>query len=196
MSDADMESNLLQVEMSSRVPNMWRQEVYPITLTSGTATYNLPNRTVGIRDAYLTTTTGGVSTDRPLWPLSAADYDSQANKTLTAPPQTYYCEKSITPTITMWLVPDSASTYVLKVRIMTQIQDASLINGTTLDMPYRWLDVFVAGLAYRMARIYAPEREAMREKDYEKAWANAATLDVEDNVSVFITPTSLNSYWR
>lgn len=195
MADADMEANLLQVEMANRVPNLWAQEVYSIALVSGTAEYALPARTVGIRDVYMRTTVNGVSTDRPMWPLSSADYDAQANKTTQAPPQSYYAQKSITPTITLWPVPDDTATYSLKVRIMTQMQDVSQRSGATLDMPYRWLDVYVSGLAYRLSRIYAPDKETLREKDFEKAWSNSATLDVEDGTSVYIAP-SLGNYWR
>lgn len=195
MADVDVESNLLQVEMGNKVPNMWRQEIYSITLVQGTATYNLPPRTVGIRDAYMTTSSGGVDQDRVVWPLSASDYDAQSDKTQQAPPQSYYCQKSITPTITTWPVADGNATYTLNVRLMTQMQDVSLTSGTTLDMPYRWLDVFVAGLAHRLSRIYAPDKEMARKADYLDAWANAAALDVEDNVSIYISP-SFAGYWR
>lgn len=195
MADADQEGNLLQVELGNRIPNLWRQEIYPITLVQGTAQYNLPGRTVGIRDAYITTSSGGVDQDRVIWPLSASEYDSQSNKTQQAPPQAYYCEKTITPTITTWPVADGNAAYTLKIRLMTQIQDASQASGTTLDMPYRWLDVYVAGLAHRLSRIYAPDKEMMRKADYQEAWANAASEDVEDNVSVFIAP-AMSSYWR
>lgn len=195
MADVDNEANLLQVEMSSRVPNMWRQEIYSITLTEGDAEYDLPTRTVGIRDVYMSTTSGGVTTDRVIWGLSASEYDALPNKTLESVPTSYYCQKNVTPTLTIWPVPDGSATYTFKVRIMTQIQDASQVSGYTLDMPYRWLDVYVAGLAYRMSRIYAPDREALREKDYEKAWANAASQDVEDGVSIYLSP-SFSGYWR
>ena len=195
MADADVESNLLQVEMGSRVPNLWRQEIYPVTLTQGTATYNLPTRTVGIRDAYMTTTSGGVSTDRVIWALSASEYDAQSNKTLQAPPQSYYCQKNVTtPTLTTWPVADGTSTYTLNFRLMTQMEDTSLVSGTQVDMPYRWLDVYVAGMAYRLSRIYAPDREMIREKDFEKAWSHAAMQDVEDNTSIYISP-AMSGYW-
>lgn len=195
MADADVEANLLQVTLGNRTPNLWRQEVYSVSLVESDAEYDLPARTVGIRDAYLTTTSGGVSTDRVVWPLSASEYDALPKKTLEAPPQSYYCQKNITPTVTVWPVPDDAATYTLKLRLMTQIQDASQVSGTTLDLPYRWLDVYVAGLAYRLACIYAPDREIKREADFEKAWANAASQDVEDNVSIYVSPV-MGGYWR
>lgn len=195
MADADNEANLLQTEMSNKNPNMWRSELYTQTLTAGTATYTLPNRLIAMQAAYITTTTGGTSFDRIIWPLSAYEYAALPNKTVQAPPTTYWYNRQITPTITLWQVPDSSATYVLNLRICSQIQDASQANGTTLDMPYRFLDVYVAGLAHRLSRIYAPDKEQMREQDYLKAWANAAAQDTDDQVSIYVMPAT-QSYWR
>lgn len=197
LTDADVESNLLQTELSSKVPNLWLQEIYDITLVQGTSQYVLPARSVGVRDMYMTTTPNGSGTpyDRVIWPLSAVDYDSQPNKTLQSPPQSAYIQKSITPTITTWPVADGSATYVLHCRLMIQPQDVSQASGATLDMPYRWLDVYVAGLAYRLSRSYAPDKEMLRKQDYLDAWANAAQEDVEDNVSIYIQPAT-SSYWR
>lgn len=195
MADADNEANLLQVELASKVPNLWKTELYTQVLTQGTATYTLPGRTVGIRDAYLTTSSGGVDQDRVIWALSTADWDAQPNKTLQAPPQSYWVNKQITPQITTWPVADGNATYTMNVRLMTQIQDVSLASGATLDMPYRWLDVFVAALAHRLSRIYAPDKEMMRKADYQEAWANAASEDVEDNIGINISP-SFAGYFR
>ena len=187
--------NLLQVEVSNRVPNAWTAELYTQTLTAGTATYTLPTRLVAIRDAFLTVTSGGVSTDRIIYGMSTLEYDAQANKTLQAVPTAYWMNRLITPTITMWPVPDSNATYTLNIRMMAQVQDASLQSGSTLNMPYRFLDVFVSGLAHRMARIYAKDRVAEMKADYMDAWANAAAQDLDDNVGMFITP-SFDGYYR
>ncbi len=87
----------------------------------------------------------------------------------------------------MWPVPDDSATYVLKLRVCRQIQDVSLVSGTTLDLPYRWLDVFVADLAHRLSRIYAPDKEMLRKQDSVDAWANAATED-QEKVPLYIQP--------
>lgn len=196
MADADNEANLLQVTLGNRVPNLWRQEIYSLTLTEGDAEYDLPARMVGVRDVYMSTVSGSAAaTDRVIWPLSASEYDALPNKTLESVPTSYYIQKSITPTIAIWPVPDGSATYTFKLRLMTQIQDASQKSGTSLDLPYRWLDVYVAGLAYRLAAIYAPDKEVKREADFEKAWANASTQDVEDGVSLAVS-LSMGGYWR
>lgn len=194
MADAEQEANLTQVEISNRVPNLWANELYTQTLTAGTATYVLPPRLVAFQAAYMTTTTGGVSTDRLIFPYSALEYAAIPDKTSQGQPTTYYLNTLIIPEISFWPVPDANATYTFKARLLRQIQDASLISGASVDMPYRWLDVFVAKLAHRLARIYAQPLEAQRKQDAEEAWAVAATTDQED-VPIYLLP-AMSGYWR
>ncbi len=164
--------------------------MYTISLTSGTANYALPARMIAIQDIYLTTASGGTSTDRVLGPISLTDYDAQPNKTQQAPPTAYVVFKTIpTPSVTFWQVPDSSATYTANVRLLSQMQDVSQASGTTLDMPYIYLEVYVAGLAYRMARIYAPDKEVLRKADYMEALADAERTDTQDNVTMSIAPS-------
>ena len=195
MTDAEQEANLLQVEMGNKQPLYWRSELYTQELTSGTATYTLPARMIAMQAAFLSTEIDDATTDRVIWPLSAYEYAAVPNKTLEAVPTSYWYNRQITPTVTMWPVPDDAATYTLNLRILSQVQDASLSSGATLDMPYRFLDVFVAGLAHRLSRIYAPDKEQMRKMDYMEAWKNAAQRDVEDQVSLNVMP-AFSGYFR
>lgn len=195
MADADSEGNFAQVLISNSQPNLWKSEVYPITLVAGTAAYSLPARMIAIQDVYITTTNGGTSQDRLVFPLSLFQYDAQPNKTRQAPPTAYLIQKLISPTITFWQVPDSASTYTANVRMLSQGQDVSQASGATLDMPYKFLDVYVAGLAHRLSRIYAPDKEQIRKQDYMDAWAAAANTDTQDNVGMTVS-VDTSGYWR
>lgn len=195
MADAATEGNLLQGTLAANQPNLWKSEVYALSLTAGTAEYDLPARMIAIQDIYLTTTSGGTSTDRMLFPMSLFEYDAQPNKTQQSPPTTYMIQKTLTPSITFWQVPDDSATYVANVRMLSQTEDVSQVSGTTLDLPYTFLDVYVAGLAYRMARVYAPDKEQMRKQDYQEAWEAAARTDTQDSVSLYISP-SFAGYWR
>jgi hypothetical protein len=179
MADADQESNLVQVEISNKIPNLFANELYSQVLTSGTATYTLPSRLVAFQAAYLSTTSGGVTVDRLLFPLSAYEYASLGSKNTSGPPTSYYLNTVVPPQITMYPVPDDGATYTFKARMLRQLQDASLVSGSTLDLPYRWLDVWVAKLAHRLSRIYARELEQQRRADAEEAWTIAATTDKE-----------------
>lgn len=196
LADAAIEANLVQVTTGNNQPTLWKSVVFPITLVAGTAPYNLPATLIAIQDVYITTTLGGVSTDRVLYPLSLDQYDAQANKTQQAPPTSYVIKKIIpTPTITFWQTPDDSATYSANVRLLKQSEDVSFANGATLDMPYTYLDVFVAGLAHRLSRIYAPDKEVIRKQDYMEAWEAAARTDTQDSTSIFISP-SFAGYWQ
>jgi hypothetical protein len=194
MADADNEANLVQVKLANKQPNLWTDELYTQALTAGTATYTLNARLIAIQNAYITTTSGGVSTDRVIWPYSTFEHSSIPDKTQQGPPVSYWYNRQITPQISLWPVPDDAATYTLNLRVCRQIQDVSLVSGTTLDLPYRWLDVFVADLAHRLSRIYAPDKEMLRKADADEAWAVAATED-QERVPLYIQP-ALQAYWR
>lgn len=194
LADAENEANLLQVNLANKQPNLWTDELYTQALTASDADYTLNARLIAIQAAYLTTTVDGVSTDRILWPLSTFEYAAIPDKTQEGPPTSYWYQRLATPVIFMWPVPDDAATYTLKLRVCRQIQDVALTSGTTLDLPYRWLDVYVADLAHRLSRIYTPDKEAMRKQDSIDAWANAATED-QERVPLYIQPQT-SSYWR
>jgi len=194
MADAETESNLVQVKLSNQQPNLWTDELYTVTLVEGTATYTLPARLIAIQAAYITTSNGGVSSDRIMWPLSTFEYAALPSKTTEGVPTSYWLNMQITPQISFWPVPDANATYTLNLRMVRQIQDVSLPGGANLDMPYRWLDVFVAELAYRLSRIYAADKEAARKQDAQEAWDNASRED-QEKVPNYIQP-DLSGYYR
>lgn len=195
-----MEANLLQSGLGSQQPHLWRSEVYDIILEEGEPEYDLPARMIAIQDIYMTTTpTGGsadTATDRVLGPLSLFEWDAQPNKTQQAPPTAYVIFKTLSPTVKFWQVPDDSATYVAHVRLLSQMQDVSQVSGATLDMPYIYMDVYVAGLAYRLARIYAPDKELIRKQDYMEALEAAEKTDTQDSVSLFVQPDFSNYYRR
>jgi len=194
-ADAYNEANLIQVLLANKQPNLWTDELYEVELEEGTATYELNARLIAIQAAFITTDNGDdTTTDRIVWPYSTFEYAAIPNKEQQAPPTAYWYQRLITPQITVWPVPDADETYTLKLRVCRQIQDVSLKGSKTLDLPYRWLDVWVAEMAYRMARIYAPDREDKRKTEAAEAWANAATED-QEQVPLYLAP-SLSGYWR
>ena len=194
LQDAAMEVNLLNVQFSNRNPNQYALETPTITLTQGVSTYSLPNRTLAIGIVYITQNFSTPSAfDRPLGPVSASDYGAIPNKTIQAAPTIFNFQLFPVPEIKFWPVPDGNGTYVANVQSFRQQQDLSITGGQTLDAPYRFLDAFTAGLAARLARIYAPALYQMRKQDWEEAWQEVITLDQPDD-TYFITP-GLSSYF-
>ena len=196
LQDAAIESNFVQVEFSSRQPNLWLSELYEISLVQGQASYTLPSRLISPMAVYMTVTPVGSSEsyDRILNGISTFEYASLPDKDTQATPTTYWLHRTSSPEIFLWQVPDASATYTLKLRILSQPEDAKMPNGVTPDLPFRWLDAFTSALAARLASIYKPELEDKRKADAERAWQIAAAQDTE-SVPMFIYP-GLATYWR
>lgn len=192
MQDAQNEINFLQSSWSNRSPpNLWTVELVNVPLTAGTATYSVDASTVMILDAYLNFSSG--ASDRLIFPVSRTEYASYPNKTDQGTPSVYWYDRILSPTLTLWLVPDSSTDYTLNYYRCTQNQDAALASGQTAAVPYRFIDAMVADLSYRLSRSYAPALEAIRKADAAEAWMLAASADVE-NVNMYITP-DLSGYY-
>lgn len=195
MVAAREEMNLLFVEWSNKQVNLFKVELTSVPMVNGQAVYTIPARVVMILDAWITVNQGQSSaSDLYITPVSRTEYASYSNKATPGRPTAFWFDRLISPTITMWPVPDSSGPYTLNYYSCVQMQDANLAGGETPDIPYRWYDAFVAGLAHRFSRSFAPALEDKREKDAIKAWDTAATQDVE-NVPLAIVPT-LSSYYR
>lgn len=192
MQDARTEANLLLARMSNLQPNLWTVDLQTVPLALGIASYSVPAETVMILDAYISY--GNPTIDRMIFPVSRTEYASYPNKDQQGKPTVFWFDRLISPTITLWLVPDSNGPYVLNYYRVRQVQDAEFSNGQNTEVPFLWLDAFVSGLAHRLSRIYAPQLEQQRKMDADEAWANAATNNVE-NVNMMISPM-IGGYFR
>jgi hypothetical protein len=192
LTDAAREANYLLIEFNNKQPNLWRSELLGYPLVQGTETITLPSRVVMILVAYIRIQSS--QTDRIIFPISTTEYASYPNKATQGFPSVFWFDRQIIPQITLWPVPDASSTYTLLLQTATQIQDADLPAGETADLPNRFMDAFVAGLAYRLARIWKPELEAARKTDAAEAWNVAAVQDTE-NVDMVLAP-QIGNYYR
>lgn len=201
MLTARREINDLFVELSNRQVNLWKVQLNTISLVQGTPTYSIPSNVVMILDAYRSLNYGTSNqTDSYVTPMSRTEWASIANKSSQGPPTSYWFDRLISPTVTMWPEPDGNGPYTWAYYAVLQMQDANLPGGETPDLPYRWLGVLVAGLALRLARCYPPQGvdqlafKADRQKDYDQAWQWAAAQDTE-NVPFTIAP-GIGAYYR
>ena len=133
MLTARRELNDLFVELSNRQVNLW-SVVSPsstdgtsITLTQGTATYSITPQTVMILDAYVSLNNGTSNqTDTYITPMSRTEYASLGNKQTQGRPTSYWFDRLISPTVTLWPVPDNGGPYTLNFYSCVQLQDANL----------------------------------------------------------------------
>lgn len=195
MVSARRELNFLLAEAANKQVNLWKVDLVTTPLISGQETYAVQPRTVMILDAWVTVNTGtSVANDLFITPVSRTEYASFNNKDTPGRPTCYWFDRLISPEITLWPVPNN-NNFSLSYYRCTQMQDANLAGGETPDLPYLWLDWFVAGMAHRLARPYATtEIEKLRREDAKEAWAVAATQNTE-NVPLSMKPT-ISSYYR
>ncbi len=196
--DAGYAANMLAVDFSNRQPNRWQMATTPIALVAGTATYALDPQILAVSVVWLDQTdNGGNVISRVLGPLSAADYASLPFKEQPGQPSSYFFSLTIPPSITIWPVYNGSPTYALRIQTFRQVQDVSLTRGTTLDVPYRFLDAWTTGLAWRLCDYYPPAdavKVTRLEAQFEKRFQIAAALD-QERVPLRVQP-QLSSYYR
>lgn len=190
---AIVELNLLQVKFSNLQPNLWDVDLQTVPLTQGVATYSVPAETAMITNAFIRTGSGTTQTDRLIFPISNTEYAALPNKTVQAPPTQFWFNRQISPVFTLYPVPDGNGPYTLYYYRVRQVQDAIAGSGLNVEVPYLFLDALIAGLAHRLARVYAPDLEDKRKMDADEAWNIAAKFNVE-NVPLYIAP-GLTSYF-
>ena len=91
------------------------------------------------------------------------------------------------PCVTVWPTPDDSQTYTLVYWRMRRIDDAG--GGVnTMDVPFRFLNCLVAGLAYYLALKVpnAMQRLDVLKAQYDEAWELAATEDRETAALRFV----------
>lgn len=196
--------NLLTIEWANRGINLWTIEQGTIPVYPGKLAYDLPIDTIDLLDHVIRTGTGSNQTDINISRISESTYSTIPNKNATGRPIQVWINRQSGattpdgvqyPQINIWPVPDQgtqASPYYYFVYWrLRRIQDAGTgIN--TQDIPFRFLPVMVAGLAYYLSMKIpeAAQRIEMLKADYEQQWDLASSEDREKAPIRFVPRTS------
>jgi hypothetical protein len=195
--------NLLTIEWSNRGINMWTIEQGTINLVQGVNTYDLPVDTIDLIEHQIRTNAGqqATQTDITISRISVSTYATIPNKLSQGRPIQVWIQRmsgakypaglgpngtdSVTgvdaPKITVWPTPDGSQPYQFVYWRLRRINDAG--DGVnTQDIPFRFLNCMVAGLAYylsmKLPNVPA-ERIAALKADYEQQFQLAAEEDRE-----------------
>jgi hypothetical protein len=193
MDSARMATNMMLARFSNQGVNLWAVDLVTTPLVQGTSTYSVNSNTVMILDAYISTVSGGVSTDRIILPISRTEYASYPNKAQQGFPTVYWFDRLISPTVTIWPVPDGSQTNLKYYRVR-QLQDSNLQNAEQVEIPYLWLEAFADGLAYRLARIWNPQIAPALKAQADESYDIASRQNVEQ-AQQYISPM-ISGYFR
>ena len=152
--------NLLTVEWANRGINLWTIEEGAIPMVTGQAVYDLPVDTIDLLDHVVRTGTGQNQTDININRISESTYSTIPNKNATGRPIQVWINRqsgATTPTginypqINVWPTPNApGNQYTFVYWRLRRMQNAG--DGVnTQDIPFRFLNAMVAGLAYYLA---------------------------------------------
>lgn len=195
MESARMATNLLLASWSNRGVNLWAVDLVTTPLVPGQSTYSVDSNTVVILDAYMRID-DGVSDpiDRIILPISRTEYASYPNKDQQGFTTVFWFDRLLSPTVTLWPVPDGTSAQYLKYYRVKRLQDANLQGGENVEIPYLWMDAFAFGLAVRLAQIWAPQMLMSLKPFADESYQIAADQNVE-TAQQYISPT-ISGYFR
>jgi hypothetical protein len=193
LESARMAANLMLARWSNQGVNLWAVDLQTIPLVQGTSTYSVPANTVMMLDVYISTTSGGQTIDRLILPVSRTEYASYPNKAQQGFPTTYWFDRLLSPTVTIWPVPDGTQTSLKYYRVR-RLQDAAISNATDVEIPYLWMEAFAYGLALRLAQTWNPQMITILKPMADESYQIAADQNVE-TAQQFITPL-VGGYWR
>lgn len=193
MEAARMAANMMLGRWSSEGVNLWAVDLQTVTLVQGTSTYSVPDNTVAMLDAYVTTGTGTDAINRLILPISRTEYASYPNKKQQGFPTTYWFDRLLSPTVTLWPVPDGNEVSFSYYRVR-QVQDSNLTSAQTVEIPYYFLEAFAYGLAQRLAMVWAPDKVPLLKPLADEAYDLAARQNIE-TAQQYISPM-ISSYFR
>ncbi|KPK13932.1 MAG: hypothetical protein AMJ56_00325 [Anaerolineae bacterium SG8_19] len=195
MEAARMASNMMLARWSNQGVNLWAVDKITVPLVQGQSTYSVDANTVMILDAYMVIDNGnGQPIDRIILPISRTEYASYPNKEQQGFTTTFWFDRLLSPTVTLWPVPDGSSAQYLKYYRVRQLQDSELQNGQQVEIPYLWMEAFAYGLAQRLAMVWAPDKVAILKPIADESYMIAAEQNVEQ-AQQYISP-QISGYFR
>ena len=191
--------NLLTIEWANRGINLWTIEQGMIPMVQGINTYDLPTDTIDLLEHQIRTNAGQQNnqTDITISRISISTYSTIPNKLAQGRPIQVWINRQSgatyptgatpdrQPQITVWPTPDQGTLtspyYQFVYWRMRRVQDAgNAVN--TQDIPFRFLNCLVAGLAYYLSMKLPgvdPQRIMGLKADYEQQFQFAADEDRE-----------------
>ena len=178
--------NLMLKDWQNRGVLLWTTSVSNVTVSASLANYSLSSSTVDALEVVINRD----DTDLQLERITPEEYLLIPTKTQKGRPNQYSIRRGRdNPVLSLWPLPDN-STDILKLEIVSELQDVNKSAIQNADVPKRFLPCLTCGLAYYMAmkRPLVPEnRIIMLKTNYEELLARAMQEDRE-RASMHVVP--------
>ena len=173
--------NLLLADWANRGLNQWTIKQRSLTLTQGTASYDLAAGVIDVLSAVCRRT----GSDTVLNRISRQDYLVLPDKTQQGRPSQFFLDRQVTPKIFLYNAPENATDTIIY-DALVRMDDADQLDNT-LDLPFRFYPCLAAGLAYYVSIKRAPDRIQLLKAIYDEEFERARAED-RDRSSFNISP--------
>ena len=178
--------NLILKDWQNRGVLLWSTSVSSVTVAASVTAYSLDSSTVDALEVVLSRD----NTDIQLTRISPEEYLIIPNKTQTGRPMQFSIRRGISnPTMSVWPIPEN-STDILKMEVISELQDVDKSAGQNADLPKRFLPPLTCGLAYYMS-MKRPgvegQRIQMLKMNYEELFSRAM-LEDRERASMYVVP--------
>ncbi len=190
--------NLLTIEWANRGINLWTIEQGSIPMVQGQIVYELPVDTIDLLEHVVRTQTGEQQTDITINRISVDTYSTIPNKNAQGRPIQVWINRQsgatepstgvAYPNINVWPAPEQSNYYTFVYWRLRRIQDAGAGGVYTQDIPFRFLNALVSGLAYYLSLKIpgAMDRMQVLKAQYDQDWDLASTEDREKAAVRFV----------
>ena len=178
--------NLMLKDWQNRGVLLWSTSFSSVTVSASVTAYSLSSSTVDALEVVLNRDDTNIQLER----ISPEEYLLIPNKTQTGRPTQYSIRRGRdNPTLSLWPIPEN-STDVLKMELVSELQDVNKSAIQNADVPKRFLPCLTCGLAYYMAMKrpgVSENRIAMLKTNYEELLMRAMQEDRE-RASMHVVP--------
>lgn len=183
MRTARRSINLMMLDWANRGLNLFTYEERTQTLTYNDGSYDLGADIVDVLEQVVQLPTTSSTLSRlNMTRVSVSTQATRTNPNITGvPTEVFYQRLTDGITAHIWPLPDGNGPYVLVYWALRRIEDAGAYTNTG-DFPFRFLPVFVAGLAYHLSqkkRRDDPNLVMTLKAEYDLLWDAAASEDRE-----------------
>ena len=178
--------NLMLKDWQNRGILLWSTSTTAVTVVASTTSYDLSSSTINALEVVINRD----NTDIQLTRITPEQYLIIPAKTQTGRPSQYSVRRGRDNSVlSVWPIPEN-STDVLKMEIVSELDDVDKSAIQNADTPKRFLPALTCGLAYYMSmkrpRVTS-ERIAMLKTNYEEVLGRAMEEDRE-RASIYLLP--------
>jgi len=178
--------NLMLKDWQNRGILLWSTSTTAVTVVASTTSYDLSSSTINALEVVINRD----NTDIQLTRITPEQYLIIPAKTQTGRPSQYSVRRGRDNSVlSVWPIPEN-STDVLKIEIVSELDDVDKSAIQNADTPKRFLPALTCGLAYYMSMkrpLVAETRIAMLKTNYEEVLGRAMEEDRE-RASIYLLP--------